>query len=104
MRSHEALMTMCNRCINHEQCMGTGCEPRRVLAETNAMATDMNIWKCRCENMEELFETYKKALQYICMRCETLDRLVGQECDFSYIVYTAKQWEELALQKARGII
>lgn len=24
---------ICKRCINHEQCMGTGCEPRRILLE-----------------------------------------------------------------------
>ena len=31
MTHSEAINIMCNRCINHEACQGTGCEPRRIL-------------------------------------------------------------------------
>ena len=29
----ESLETMCRRCINHEQCLGTGCAPKNELDE-----------------------------------------------------------------------
>lgn len=31
MTFNEALETMCERCINHEMCMGTGCAPKKTL-------------------------------------------------------------------------
>lgn len=27
----EAIKSMCERCINHEVCQGTGCEPKKIL-------------------------------------------------------------------------
>lgn len=33
MNKNEAIEIMCNRCSCHEACQGTGCEPKRVLAE-----------------------------------------------------------------------
>lgn len=35
----KALETMCERCINHEMCMGTGCAPKKELEELVKRAT-----------------------------------------------------------------
>lgn len=35
----EALNTMCENCINHEICKGTGCEPKKYLGELVDRAT-----------------------------------------------------------------
>lgn len=44
-----ALEAMCTRCINHEQCLGTGCQPKNEIKKT----------------IEEA-EVYKKALELAC--------------------------------------
>lgn len=33
MTLEQSLDTMCRRCINHEQCQGTGCSPKQNLQE-----------------------------------------------------------------------
>lgn len=33
MKYNEAIETMCKRCTNYDVCQGTGCEPKKTLAE-----------------------------------------------------------------------
>ena len=41
MTYNEALETMCKRCTNYEVCRGTGCEPKKTLAEFPNKVVDM---------------------------------------------------------------
>lgn len=49
----EALETMCGRCINHEMCQGTGCNPKNILKELVRKTTPMKPFK-----REELMVDY----------------------------------------------
>lgn len=42
---NEALNTMCERCYNHEVCMGTGCEPKKTLEALVQKNTSKKIIK-----------------------------------------------------------
>lgn len=77
-----ALEAMCTRCINHEQCLGTGCQPKNEIKKT----------------IEEA-EVYKKALDWLAGRCEVLDMIANPT--FESVCFKAKRWKEIALQKAR---
>lgn len=41
----EALKTMCGKCINHEMCQGTGCNPKNILKELVGKTTPMKPFK-----------------------------------------------------------
>lgn len=65
-----ALEAMCTRCINHEQCLGTGCQPKNELKKTIEEAevykkayellikeVSLERWYCD-EKQEDLFKYY----------------------------------------------
>lgn len=102
-----ALEAMCTRCINHEQCLGTGCQPKNELKKT---IEEADIYKKA--------EVYKKALKLACdmltqhcckdyecnIDCSAATDIPLSECSaLSDIPLQCGKvnWEETLLRKAR---
>lgn len=75
----EALETMCKRCINHEMCQGTGCQPKKDLQELVERATPKKpIDRTKYEDRSNgFFEYHGETLRDIrCPNCNKRIRLV----------------------------
>lgn len=53
---YEAVQTMCKRCENHDVCMGTGCEPKRLLSEIAVLHDNMNRSDMEQDAKESMYE------------------------------------------------
>ena len=51
------------------------------------------------EEISKEIEVYKKSLDWLADRCETLDKIANPT--YESICFKAKRWKEIALQKAR---
>ena len=91
MNNKEALEIMCERCINHEVCCGTGCEPKRIIKEA--------LIKTERETYDELygiypnFDTVEQWKEYFLKEVikmknsfETLTRLKRNEFDLKELI------------------
>lgn len=73
----EALVTMCERCVNHEMCQGTGCTPKNNLNElVNKASPQTPI----VETLEaESFGKVMKPVKFIV--CPNCTKRVDDGCD-----------------------
>lgn len=89
-----ALEAMCRRCINHEQCLGTGCQPKNEIKKT---IEEAEVYKKALELMSEELASNKHCTchPYCYIKEIEKDCALIEEC------HNSKWLFDYYLQKAR---
>lgn len=89
-----ALEAMCTRCINHEQCLGTGCQPKNELKKT---IEEAEVYKKALELMSEELAVNKHCARHpLCYIKED-----GEDCLLIECCHDSKWLSDYYLHEAR---